>query len=152
MGTMETKRALDPELRLDMAAINAAIEDERVSRELSYVQVARELGTAYRTLVNWRQGRCGMNGDVLLRICLWAGRPVESFARVPADPLPGSRGRPCGGPLRKSELGMVRASEPDAVAGADLLAGWPAGGPENGCWRSRLSAAPAPVPGTGVPS
>lgn len=68
-----------------MSKIIDAIEDERIRRSLSYGQVTRELGTAYRTMVNWRQGRCGMQGDVLLRVCLWTGRSITSFARHPAD-------------------------------------------------------------------
>ena len=88
---MPTKRApLDPGLVLDMAAICAAIEDERIRRGLSHGQSAQELGIPYRTMANWRQGVCGINGDALLRICWWTGRSIETFARVPAD-APASR-------------------------------------------------------------
>jgi transcriptional regulator with XRE-family HTH domain len=83
---MAAKQALlDPALGLDMPAVIAAIEDERASRELSYAQTARELGVTYRTVAYWRQGHCVMSGEVMLRVCLWTGRSITSFARHPGD-------------------------------------------------------------------
>jgi transcriptional regulator with XRE-family HTH domain len=91
---MEAKQALlDPALGLDMAKVIAAIEDERAERSLSYAQTARELGVTYRTVAYWRQGHCVMSGEVMLRVCLWTGRSITSFARVPADPLPAGKAK-----------------------------------------------------------
>ena len=89
---MGIKRSqLDPALALDMQKVLAAIEDERARRGLSYAQVCRELGTAYRTLFNWREGRSGMNADVALRVSVWLRTDLRKFARQP-DPLPETRG------------------------------------------------------------
>ncbi len=67
-----------------MPAVIAAIENKRLSRSLSYAQVARELGVTYRTVAYWRQGHCVMSGEVMLRVCVWTGRSITSFARHPA--------------------------------------------------------------------
>ena len=75
---------LDPTLGLNMTSVIDAIESKRASRSLSYAQVARELGVSYRTVAYWRQGRCVMSGDVMLRVCLWTGRSITSFARQTA--------------------------------------------------------------------
>jgi transcriptional regulator with XRE-family HTH domain len=74
-----------------MDAVLAAVENERLERELNYSQTAREIGITYRQLLNWRQGHCVASGDVLLRVCQWTGRSITEFARQ--DPLPGSRGQ-----------------------------------------------------------
>ena len=74
-----------------MTAVIAAIESKRTSCSLSYAQVARELGVSYRTVAYWRQGRCVMSGEVMLRVCLWTGRSIASFARQ--DPLPAKQNR-----------------------------------------------------------
>ena len=74
-----------------MAKVIAAIEDKRIERSLSYAKTARELGVTYRTVAYWRQGHCVMSGEVMLRICVWSGRTITSFARQPADPLPAAK-------------------------------------------------------------
>ena len=81
----------DPALGLDMDAVLAAVEDKRIEGELSYSQTAREIGITYRQLLNWRQGHCVASGGVLFRVCQWTGRPIASFARMPADPLPAAK-------------------------------------------------------------
>ena len=75
-----------------MDAVLAAVEDKRIESELNYSQTAREIGITYRQLLNWRQGHCVASGDVLLRVCCWTGRSIETFARQPAG-APAARQR-----------------------------------------------------------
>ena len=82
-----------------MPAVIAAIESKRVSNALSYSQVARELGVTYRTVAYWRRGHCVMSGDVILRVCIWVGRPIDVI-----------RPRACGSaPRGQGEGGLGRA-------------------------------------------
>ena len=63
--------------------------------------------------------------EASLREMLWAARRHLAITGSRSSPTsaPISTSRLCGGPLRNGGLRMVRAGEPDAVAGADLLAG-----------------------------
>ena len=67
-------------LRFDSRALHRALDQHRVSRGLSWTQVASEIGVSVSTLA--RAGGGGrMEVDGVLAMVSWLGSSVESFAR-----------------------------------------------------------------------
>ena len=72
-----------------MLKLTAAIERERVRRQLTHRELAAEFGVAYATYAYWRRNYSTMTGNAAVRISLWIGPDLRDFARQvpPADPL-----------------------------------------------------------------
>jgi len=68
-------------LRFDTRRLHAALDAQRTERELTWAQVAREVGLAASSLTHLSKG--GRTGfpDVM-RMVKWLGRPASSFTRV----------------------------------------------------------------------
>jgi transcriptional regulator with XRE-family HTH domain len=98
MGTK--RRPLPSSLELDVMKLCRAVDAECLERGMTRLRMIEELGVDPTTWYSWRRGEYGMNASALLRIVAWLDldRELRRFARqkparVPADPLPGSRGR-----------------------------------------------------------
>jgi len=75
--------------QLDLEQLCAAIERERLSRQLTHREVANQLDLSVSTLLYWRHNSYRPAGDALLRVFLWLGLHLSEFARyTPADPPP----------------------------------------------------------------
>jgi transcriptional regulator with XRE-family HTH domain len=67
-------------LRFDSKALHRALDQHRVSRGLTWTQVASEIGVSVSTLARARTGG-RMEIDGVLAMVSWLGSSVESFAR-----------------------------------------------------------------------
>jgi uncharacterized protein YerC len=66
--------------RFDSKALYEALDEKRKSHDLSWRQVASEIGASTSTIT--RMQRCGrMKVDGMLAMVAWLGVPVESFVR-----------------------------------------------------------------------
>lgn len=76
-------------VELNMRKLTAAIERERVRRQLTHRDLAAEFGVAYSTYSYWRRNCTTMTGSAAVRISFWLGRDLRDFARQkPAADLP----------------------------------------------------------------
>src|SRR5438874_2593241 len=85
-------------VELNIPALTAAIERERVRRQLLHYQVAAELDVSEATVSAWRRRYSSMTADVALRVSIWLRKDLRDFAvrkpaRPPADPLPADQGQ-----------------------------------------------------------
>ena len=67
-------------LRFDSKALYDALDARRISRDLSWKQVAAETGVSGSTLMRTRLGG-RMEVDGVLAMVTWLGVTVETFAR-----------------------------------------------------------------------
>lgn len=67
--------------RFDAAALFEALDKQRASRELSWTQVASEIGVSVETIKRTRTGG-RMEVDGMLAMVGWLGVSVESFVRT----------------------------------------------------------------------
>ncbi len=86
----------EPGLALDVTAMCAAIEAERIRCKLTAQQVADQLGVSTSTMRYWRLGANCPTGDALLRVFAWLGfegLDLREFTRQrhSADPLPAAK-------------------------------------------------------------
>jgi len=66
--------------RLNSAALFAALDEQRRSRDLTWAQVAREIGVGAATIKRAQLGG-RMEVDGMLAMVGWLGVPVETFVR-----------------------------------------------------------------------
>lgn len=76
-----------------MQLVCAAIERERVRRQLTHQEVADQLYVTASAIWHWRRRHSGMTGDAAVRVADWLGADLRSFARQapalpPAGPAP----------------------------------------------------------------
>jgi transcriptional regulator with XRE-family HTH domain len=76
-------------IQLDVERLLEALDRERLSRELTALQVADQLDINPSTIRQWRLG-VGMSGDVALRLAIWLPCDLRDYARQ--DPLPVTQG------------------------------------------------------------
>ena len=69
-----------------------ALDSKADGLDMTQGQVAAVLAIHTTTISQWRRGFT-MSGDVALRLALWLDVNLSDYARQPADPLPGSRGK-----------------------------------------------------------
>lgn len=67
-------------IRFDPKALYAALDEKRRSREMSWPQVAAEIGVSASTITRTRDGG-RMEVDGMLAMVSWLGVPVETFTR-----------------------------------------------------------------------
>jgi hypothetical protein len=67
-------------VRLDSAALYAAIDAERRARGLTWDQLSETIGVSVATLKRAKAGG-RMEVDGVLAMTGWLGRPVEAFTR-----------------------------------------------------------------------
>lgn len=67
-------------LRFDSKALYAALDGRRLSRRISWAQVAREAGVSVSTVSRTRAGG-RLEVDGMLAMVAWLDRPVEDFVR-----------------------------------------------------------------------
>lgn len=68
------------ELVLDAEAMFEAVDRQRRHLRMRRKEVAEVLGVAPCTISTWGAGG-GISSDAALRICIWLGRDIESFAK-----------------------------------------------------------------------
>ena len=66
--------------RFDAKALYQALDEKRHSRELSWGEVAAEIGVSVSTITRTRTGG-RMEVDGMLAMVAWLGLPVETFVR-----------------------------------------------------------------------
>ena len=66
--------------RFDAKALYQALDEKRESRELSWSEVAAEIGVSVSTISRTRTGG-RMEVDGMLAMVNWLGVPVETFVR-----------------------------------------------------------------------
>ena len=66
--------------RFDPKALYAALDRQRLARELTWQQVAREIGVSASTITRTRTGG-RLEVDGMLAMVSWLGLPVEHFVR-----------------------------------------------------------------------
>lgn len=66
--------------RFDARALWTAIDEQRRARELTWAQVAREVGVAASTLTRLREGG-RLEVDGMIAMVSWLDVPVERFVR-----------------------------------------------------------------------
>ena len=76
----DTERDAENAGRFDAQALYVALDAQRRSRELSWQQVALEVGVSASTLTRTKRGG-RMEVDGMLSMTRWLGRAVESFTR-----------------------------------------------------------------------
>jgi transcriptional regulator with XRE-family HTH domain len=66
--------------RLDTAALYEALNNQRITRGLTWGDVATEIGVSESTI---RRARSGgrMEVDGVLAMITWLGQPIEAFVR-----------------------------------------------------------------------
>ena len=67
-------------LRFDPKALYDALDKQRLSRNLTWKQVAEEIGIAASTIVRTKEGG-RMEVDGMLQMVNWLNVPVETFVR-----------------------------------------------------------------------
>jgi len=67
-------------LRFDTRALYEALDAQRVARDMSWADVAQEIGIAATTLKNTGKGG-RLEADGMLNMVRWLGRTVDSFTR-----------------------------------------------------------------------
>jgi transcriptional regulator with XRE-family HTH domain len=81
-------RKPDGAVQLNVEKLYEAITRERRERGMTLADLAAVLNVNMSTIACWRHGG-GINGDVLVRLCLWMPHlDLRAYARPPADPLP----------------------------------------------------------------
>lgn len=70
--------------RFDSKALDAALDRERLVRELSWRQVAQAVGVSGSTITRTRAGR-RREVDGMLAMISWLRLPVEHFVRDSAE-------------------------------------------------------------------
>jgi transcriptional regulator with XRE-family HTH domain len=71
-------------LRFDAKALYRALDERRVSLDLTWKEVAAQMGVSISTLTRTRLGG-RLEVDGTLAMVSWLGRTVESFAREVAE-------------------------------------------------------------------
>jgi transcriptional regulator with XRE-family HTH domain len=66
--------------RFDARALYEALDEKRKARELTWREVAQEIGISASTLTRTREGG-RLEVDGMLAMVGWLGVPVESFVR-----------------------------------------------------------------------
>jgi len=66
--------------RFDAKALYQALDEKRESRDLSWREVAAEIGVSVSTITRTRTGG-RMEVDGMLAMVAWLGVPVETFVR-----------------------------------------------------------------------
>ena len=66
--------------RFDSKALYQALDEKRKSRELSWPEVAMQIGVSVSTLTRTQWGG-RMEVDGMLAMVAWLGVPVENFVR-----------------------------------------------------------------------
>jgi hypothetical protein len=67
-------------VRFDSAALYRALNKQRLSRRLTWADVAREVGVSAATMTRTKSGG-RMEVDGMLAMVRWLGVPVETFVR-----------------------------------------------------------------------
>ena len=67
-------------IRFDTQALHTALDAQRVSRGMTWRQVAQEVGVSPTLLTRTKQGG-RLEVDGMLAMVRWLGRTVESFTR-----------------------------------------------------------------------
>jgi len=65
-------------IRFDVKALHAALDAQRKARDLSWADVAREIGVGSATMTRMKEGG-RLEVDGMLAMVRWLGRTVESF-------------------------------------------------------------------------
>lgn len=73
--------ALHQTLRFDTRKLHAALNSQRIEREMTWAQVAKELGLGVSTLTHLANGGRTAFPQVM-RMTGWLGRPAADFTRV----------------------------------------------------------------------
>lgn len=68
----------DQRLRFDLAALHAALDDERTARSLTWVALGDEIGCTPSRLTNLRRARLA-DMDLTMRLTQWLRRPAAEF-------------------------------------------------------------------------
>jgi transcriptional regulator with XRE-family HTH domain len=71
---------MNDDARFDPGALYEALDEQRRSREMSWQQVAAEIGVTAATITRTKQGG-RMEVDGMLAMVRWLDRTVESFTR-----------------------------------------------------------------------
>jgi transcriptional regulator with XRE-family HTH domain len=66
--------------RFDTAALYHALEQQRIERNMTWRQLADEVGVSVATITRTRSGG-RMEVDGMLALVRWLGVPVETFVR-----------------------------------------------------------------------
>lgn len=66
--------------RFDSKTLYQALDEQRRARDLSWSEVAREIGVGVQTITRTRNGG-RMEVDGMLAMVTWLGVPVERFVR-----------------------------------------------------------------------
>jgi transcriptional regulator with XRE-family HTH domain len=67
-------------VRFDTRTLHTALDIQRQARDLTWAQVAAEIGVSPATISRLRQGG-RMEVDGMLAMVQWLGMPVETFVR-----------------------------------------------------------------------
>jgi transcriptional regulator with XRE-family HTH domain len=128
-----------PETTVDVAALYAALDQQRQAAGLSWRELAARLGLSASTFTRMAQGH-RPDVDAFATLLRWLGMPAESFMR-PSTAVPG-RAEPEPLAMISSYLRSARALRPeDAEALEDII---------QAAYR-RLVKYQAPGPGSDVP-
>jgi len=75
------KAGKDRRLRWDLHQTHAALNEERRDRDITWVELARELGCTPNRLTNLRTARLA-DMDLAMRITQWLGQPAAAFVHA----------------------------------------------------------------------
>ena len=66
--------------RFDAKALHEALDEQRISREMSWTDIAKEIGVSASTLRRTKEGG-RMEVDGMIAMVDWLGEQVETFVR-----------------------------------------------------------------------